>query len=286
MFLLNSKIPLALPLTLLSWILGATSAHAITLREYQTSNGKISEEGNTGTVLATTNDENLLGDTVDNGQNTLANISCSTNDFNFSSGYECSGDYPDQGDADPTRDESFNFENTPYIEFSFEPRSGFTYGIDALSFSLKDSGKNDPSKVAMFSNIQGFSPGEQLGNQSNISLQVKTKNGTTDETDGIIELTSNNSNSQLVTLTLNQTFQNLNDKTTFRIYGYGANSKNSENLVIAPNETSGTAFAQGSTQQAVPFEAEGTMGLIALGGYFLYRNYRKRKQASTTDSDA
>ena len=30
--------------------------------------------------------------------------------------------------------------------------------------------------------------------------------------------------------------------------------------------------------QAVPFEAEGTMGLAALGGFFWYRNRKKRKQ--------
>ena len=30
--------------------------------------------------------------------------------------------------------------------------------------------------------------------------------------------------------------------------------------------------------QAVPFEAEGTMGLVALGGFFWYRNRKKCKQ--------
>jgi DNA-binding beta-propeller fold protein YncE len=36
-------------------------------------------------------------------------------------------------------------------------------------------------------------------------------------------------------------------------------------------------FSQDST--AVPFEAEGTMGLLALGGLLGYRYYKKHKQA-------
>ena len=35
------------------------------------------------------------------------------------------------------------------------------------------------------------------------------------------------------------------------------------------------------SQQPIPFEAEGTMGLAVLGGYFWYRNRRKRNQASS-----
>jgi len=38
-----------------------------------------------------------------------------------------------------------------------------------------------------------------------------------------------------------------------------------------------TQFNTASTQP-VPFEAEGTMGLVALGGYFSYRFYRKKRQ--------
>lgn len=37
--------------------------------------------------------------------------------------------------------------------------------------------------------------------------------------------------------------------------------------------------------QAVPFEAEGTMGLLALGGYFGYRYLKKRKQASLENEE-
>jgi len=33
------------------------------------------------------------------------------------------------------------------------------------------------------------------------------------------------------------------------------------------------------TYQAVPFEAEGTMGAVALGGFLFYRHRKKRKQA-------
>lgn len=36
---------------------------------------------------------------------------------------------------------------------------------------------------------------------------------------------------------------------------------------------------QSQSQQPVPFEAEGTIGLVALGGFFGYRYYKKRKQA-------
>ena len=34
-----------------------------------------------------------------------------------------------------------------------------------------------------------------------------------------------------------------------------------------------------TTSQPVPFEAEGTMGLVVLGGYFCYRFYRKKRSA-------
>lgn len=42
------------------------------------------------------------------------------------------------------------------------------------------------------------------------------------------------------------------------------------------SDSSSTLIATNST--AVPFEAEGTMGLLALGGFFGYRYYKKRKQ--------
>lgn len=39
--------------------------------------------------------------------------------------------------------------------------------------------------------------------------------------------------------------------------------------------------APATPPNVIPFEAEGTMGLAALGGYFWYRNRRKRNQASS-----
>jgi len=39
-------------------------------------------------------------------------------------------------------------------------------------------------------------------------------------------------------------------------------------------------------QEPVPFEAEGTMGLVALGGYLWYRNRKKRKQALSQESNS
>jgi len=45
------------------------------------------------------------------------------------------------------------------------------------------------------------------------------------------------------------------------------------NSGIAPDQPNEAVNAQ------VPFEAEGTMGLVALGGYLFYRNRKKRKQA-------
>lgn len=272
MFLLNSKIPLSLPVTLLSLMLGATSAHAITLRKYEISKKQL--ENNTLAPISNSND--LLGDADPNNGNIKANISCTATKTKIDSGFNCEGDYPNK------TDQTFNFKTVPYVEFSFEPQSGYTSSINSLSFGLKDSGNNDPTKVAIFSNITGFSSGNQLGSQSGITVSI---NGTND-TDGIIDLTAVNSSSNDVKLTLNNNFENLDQKTSFRIYGYNANTDKNENLVIKPNGNTGNISVEGSTQQAVPFEAEGTMGLVALGGYFLYRHYTKRKQASTTDSNA
>jgi hypothetical protein len=256
MFLLNLKIPLALPVTLLSLILGATSAHAITLRKYEISKKQL--ENNTLAPISNSND--LLGDADPNNGNIKANISCTATKTKIDSGFNCEGDYPND------TNQTFDFETVPYVEFSFEPQSGYTSSINSLSFGLKDSGNNDPTKVAIFSNITGFSSGNQLGSQSGITVSV---NGT-NVSDGILGPTSLNSSTNNVTITLNNQFENLDTETNFRIYGYNASSKNNqkENLVIKPNGNTGTISAEGSTQQAVPFEAEGTMGLIALGGYF------------------
>ncbi|AFZ44611.1 hypothetical protein PCC7418_2464 [Halothece sp. PCC 7418] len=46
---------------------------------------------------------------------------------------------------------------------------------------------------------------------------------------------------------------------------------NSTSGFVSRNTSSGTV-------EAVPFEAEGAMGLVALGGYFGYRRLRKQKQ--------
>jgi len=39
-------------------------------------------------------------------------------------------------------------------------------------------------------------------------------------------------------------------------------------------------------QKSIPFEAEGTMGLVALGGYLWYRNRKKRKQVLSQESNS
>lgn len=46
-----------------------------------------------------------------------------------------------------------------------------------------------------------------------------------------------------------------------------------------------TASSQSQASQPVPFEAEGTMGLLALGGFFGYRYLKKRKQTLAQESN-
>lgn len=47
-----------------------------------------------------------------------------------------------------------------------------------------------------------------------------------------------------------------------------------------------SVFTQQSSQnQPIPFEAEGTMGLVALGGYLWYRHRKKRNQALSQESN-
>ena len=77
---------------------------------------------------------------------------------------------------------------------------------------------------------------------------------------------------------------------TFPVNSFGASTTDEEFDSNGPDIVDGNSFEDPFIQndasnvtyeqvQAVPFEAEGTMGLVALGGYVLYRHRKKRKQA-------
>lgn len=76
-------------------------------------------------------------------------------------------------------------------------------------------------------------------------------------------------------------FPNNRDADFFTVTTGGAIDQISFDFLQGPNGN-GNAHAVwvGPVQaQEVPFEAEGTMALVALGGYFWYRNRRKSNQA-------
>jgi len=53
----------------------------------------------------------------------------------------------------------------------------------------------------------------------------------------------------------------------------------------SPGDWTRLVTARSPSAEPIPFEAEGTMGLVALGGYLWYRNRKKRKQALVQDSN-
>jgi len=56
------------------------------------------------------------------------------------------------------------------------------------------------------------------------------------------------------------------------------------NTGIIDRDDSTLTYTSASTEP-VPFEAEGTMGLVALGGFLFYRHRKKRKQALSQESN-
>lgn len=65
------------------------------------------------------------------------------------------------------------------------------------------------------------------------------------------------------------------------------------NVAGSPSDDTGIIDSDDSTlsytstsSEPVPFEAEGAMGLVALGGFFGYRHMKKRKQALAKSSDS
>ena len=133
-----------------------------------------------------------------------------------------------------------------FFAFTITPDDGFFLDLDSLTFDLRASGTG-PDNAVVRSNLDGFST-----NLSNFDVS-----STSFETD--------------LTTTFDSSFDFLTSTTVFWVTGVGATASGGtlriDNVVLD------------GTVAPVPFETEGTVGLVILGSYFWYRNRKKRNQA-------
>ncbi len=147
------------------------------------------------------------------------------------------------------------------------------------SFSFDDPG-NGTFDFFSLSNRDLFF---EIGNDTWDDTDIETTSGTEVEISGTsgnrtLVLTGNGNGPSNGSLDLVDNTNSNNIALSFGPTGFEG-KYSVDNGLSTPSISDYEATQQPVPFEPVPFEAEGAMGLVALGGFFGYRYYKKRKQA-------